>query len=109
MKLISYIKKLFIMGTSKHITPKFIAKRKFWIEWECIFDLPPSPKDLADADNHMRIYIANYLDDLFKKKHDSLGSKPVPAAIPSDIAPVIDDVLGVGTTPLTKAIGAITD
>jgi hypothetical protein len=44
------------------------AKRKFWIEWECYLDQNPDEKGLEKLKEYLLDYIANYLDELARKK-----------------------------------------
>ena len=95
MKLFSYIKKFF-MGTSQHSLQKFIAKRKFWIEWEILF--PSIPSDLEfrkTVDKQLKDYIEEYLKHLFNEK----SATPV---IPKNIAEIIEQ-----TFELSKTGGSV--
>src|SRR6478752_5932673 len=79
MSLISFIKKLFFMDKPKHKLLKFVAKRKYWIEWHFAFNKYPSKerKDLDKLHEFLEKYIERYLDKYFDKchKHEGPGVK----------------------------------
>jgi hypothetical protein len=55
----------------------FIAKRKYWIEWHCLFEKHPSEKQLEEAKAQLRRYIQNYLEEYFSKKTKSDIPEPI--------------------------------
>jgi hypothetical protein len=103
MNLFSYLKKLFFMGTT-HTTPRFIAKRKYWIEWHLLFDKYPS-KDYKDLDairDDLKKYIENYLNKYFEKNHNEKkpGTKSASGAmyatseLPKQLVEFVNDFFG---------------
>ena len=50
------------------------AKRKYWIEWQCVMDRFPSKERLDKLEGDMIRYISKYLDELYKKKKPSYSS-----------------------------------
>ena len=88
------------MGTT-HTPPKFVAKRKYWIEWHLMFDKFPS-KDFKDLDaihKYLEKYIENYLNKYFQNNHaikgpgmkNSLGKSNPTQTIPKDLVEFIHD------------------
>jgi hypothetical protein len=108
MNLFSYLKKLFFMGTT-HTTLIFVAKRKYWIEWECLFDKHPSEGDLKQVKKDLEQYIRNYLNELFTGKMKSKGypvahGVKLPDAVGKFIDGFFDGASGSGSVP-SKSIG----
>ena len=48
------------------------AKRKHWIEWQCLLDKFPSEDRLEELKRDMEDYIRAYLDNLYDKKYQSV-------------------------------------
>jgi hypothetical protein len=82
------------MSKEKSSAPRFVAKRKYWIEWECLFDAHPSKKDLEVTNDKLIKYIENYLENWFNRKpygNDSSGKSVPVQSVPSAIQDDIND------------------
>jgi hypothetical protein len=86
------------MDKPKHKLLKFVAKRKYWIEWHFAFDKYPSKerKDLDKLHEFLEKYIERYLDKYFDKchKHEGPGVKGyhnIPKLIVDDVHGFFND------------------
>jgi hypothetical protein len=98
--------------STTHKPPRFIAKRKYWIEWHLMFDKYPS-KDYKDLDairDYLKKYIENYLNKYFEKSHKEKnpGMKSTPGAmyatpeLPNQLVEFVHDFFGLDPASKSK-------
>ena len=62
---------------NKKVT-RLSAKRKYWVEWECLFDKFPTKDQQEKLKDELKAYIKNYLEQLASGNYELAGGKTSP-------------------------------
>jgi hypothetical protein len=80
-------------GDLKKRVTRLAAKRKYWIEWECLFDKFPTAKQLESLHEELKKYIENYLNQLTLEKSHLATGKVVPKSLSQSENPSSKNVI----------------